>query len=67
MGIFTHIPSISLYNNNYYNGFGSDLLFESSNDESPQSNWYLVKNNNFHFIGYQIDGFDFVRTANEPT
>lgn len=47
---FTHIPSISVYNCNYYNGFGSDLLYGESDDDNV-TEWYLVEHNSFIYLG----------------
>jgi hypothetical protein len=50
---FGHIPEISQYNHNYYNGFGNDLLYGESDDDST-TEWYLVNKSgsqDFNFIG----------------
>lgn len=54
---FKHIPQISCYNNNYYNGFGRDLLFGESDDDNI-TEWFLVENQGFTFLGesYTSDG-----------
>ena len=48
---FIHIPEISCYNNNYFIGFGRDLLFGKSDDDNI-TNWYIVDNNSFNVLGY---------------
>ena len=47
---FKRIDEISSYNYNYYNGFGSDLLFCES-DDIDTSQWFLVSNQNFYYLG----------------
>lgn len=53
MNQFRHIVEISCYNNNYYQGIGSDLLFGKSDDDN-ETKWYLVDSDlkKFIFIGY---------------
>jgi len=47
---FKHIPSISVYNQNYYNGFHKDLLFASSDDDDT-TEWFLVEYTEFKHLG----------------
>jgi len=47
---FKHIPSISVYNQNYYNGFNKDLLFASSDDDDT-TEWFLVEYTEFRYLG----------------
>jgi len=47
---FKHIEAISSYNYNYYVGFDKDLLFGSSDDDDT-TEWFLVKNENFVYLG----------------
>lgn len=54
---FDHIPQISHYNHNYYKGFGNDLLYAESDDDST-TEWYLVNksgNQSFKYIGLSHD------------
>lgn len=47
-----HVKRISKYNNNYYlHGLEEDLLFAQSDDDRT-TEWYLVKDKTFNFIGY---------------
>lgn len=47
---FEHIPRISCYNHNYYIGFGGDLLFAKSDDDST-TEWWLVHGSNSTYLG----------------
>ncbi len=47
---FEHIPQISCYNNNYYKGFGNDLLFGKSDDDST-TDWWVIKGEYSQYLG----------------
>lgn len=47
---FVHIPQISCYNHNYYVGFGTDLLFGKSDDDST-TEWWLINGHNSIYLG----------------
>jgi hypothetical protein len=52
---FKHIEQISSYNNNYFIGFDKDLLFAKSDDDNT-TEWYLVKNKSFQYLGDSYEG-----------
>lgn len=47
---FIYIFLISVYNCNYYNGFGFDFLYGEFDDDNLMD-WYLVENNSFIYLG----------------
>ncbi len=46
----TRINEISSYNNNYYTNVDGDLLYGHSDDDDT-TEWYLVKNMHFLYLG----------------
>ena len=46
---FTHIPSISCYNSNYYE-YKSHLIYWESDDDNT-TDWFLVKQKYFYYLG----------------
>ena len=47
---FVHIPNISCYNCNYYQGFDDDLLYAESDDDNT-TEWYFVYDLRFIYMG----------------
>jgi len=54
MDDFVHIRKISCYNNNYYVGFGRDLLFGKSNDDTL-TEWWLINGETSTYLGESHD------------
>jgi hypothetical protein len=50
---FEHVPQISMYNRNYYIGFGRDLLYAHSEDDGC-TEWYLISHYGVQHIGYSL-------------
>lgn len=50
MNKFKYLEEISHYNHNYYVGLDKDLLFGKSDDENT-TDWWLVKNEQFIYLG----------------
>lgn len=50
MDQFIHMPKISCYNHNYYVGFGTDLLFAKSDDDST-TEWWLINGETSTYLG----------------
>ena len=47
---FQRLDLISVYNSNYYVGFDNDLLYAKSDDDNT-TEWWLVKNLEFIYLG----------------
>jgi hypothetical protein len=51
---FTHIPVVSSYNHNYYEGIDGDLLYGESDDDMT-TEWFVIKGGSQpEYIGYSI-------------
>jgi len=49
---FTHLPAVSSYNRNYYEGFDSDLLYGESDDDRT-TDWFVINGKHQpNYIGY---------------
>ncbi len=50
---FKIISEVSHYNSNYYVGLDTDLLYAKSDDDNT-TEWWLVDNFEFHYLGYSF-------------